>query len=67
MTDETCPGFQWSGIAAGIKKEKGNQDLGLIYSPTPASAAAVFTSNRVKAAPVLLDAERIRQGRARAV
>ncbi|MFP4445998.1 MAG: bifunctional glutamate N-acetyltransferase/amino-acid acetyltransferase ArgJ, partial [Desulfosudaceae bacterium] len=44
-----------------------NQDLGLIYSPTPASAAAVFTSNRVKAAPVLLDAERIRQGRARAV
>ena len=42
-------------------------DLGLIYCEEPAVAAAVFTTSRVKAAPVLLDMERIRQGRAQAV
>ena len=59
-------GFKFSGISAGIKK--GNEkDLALIYSDTPLSAAAVFTTSRVKAAPVLLDMERIKIGRARAV
>ena len=42
-------------------------DLGLIYCEEPAVAAAVFTTSRVKAAPVLLDMERVRQGRAQAV
>ena len=42
-------------------------DLGLIYCDEPAVAAAVFTTSRVKAAPVLLDMERVRQGRAQAV
>ncbi|MFO8047915.1 MAG: bifunctional glutamate N-acetyltransferase/amino-acid acetyltransferase ArgJ [Desulfosudaceae bacterium] len=67
MTDQACPGFQWSGISAGIKKEKSKKDLGLIFSDVPASAAAVFTKNRVKAAPVLLDAERIKPGTAQAI
>lgn len=59
-------GFTYSAVAAGIRKE-GRLDLGLIYSEKPAVAAGVFTSNRVKAAPVLLDLERLGQGRAQAI
>ncbi|CAB5081900.1 Glutamate N-acetyltransferase (EC @ N-acetylglutamate synthase (EC [Olavius algarvensis associated proteobacterium Delta 3] len=66
MTEPGCPGFRFSGIAAGIKKN-GKEDLGLIVSETPASVAAVFTRNRVKAAPVLLDQERIQAGECLAV
>ena len=59
-------GFQASGVASGIKKN-GKKDLGLIFSQAPARAAAVFTKNRVKAAPVLLDKERIKRGVCRAI
>ncbi len=61
-----CPGFKAAGVAAGIKKN-GKKDLGLLFSERPAVAAAVFTKNRVKAAPVLLDEQRIRSGRCRAI
>jgi len=60
------PGFQAAGIASGIK-EDGRKDLALLYSEVPAKAAGVFTTNVFKAAPVLLDQERIRCGSARAV
>ncbi len=60
------PGFLANGTHAGIK-EKGQKDLSLIYSTEPAAAAAVFTTNAFKAAPVLLDMERIRSGRAQAI
>ncbi|MDX1776181.1 MAG: bifunctional ornithine acetyltransferase/N-acetylglutamate synthase, partial [Desulfobulbales bacterium] len=59
-------GFKYAAVAAGIRK-KDRLDLGLIFSEKPAVAAGVFTANRVKAAPVLLDMERIGQGRAQAV
>ena len=59
-------GFSAAAVAAGIRYE-GRLDLGLIYSDTPAVAAGVFTTNRVKAAPVLLDMERLRHGRAQAI
>jgi len=59
-------GFQAAGIAAGIKAS-GNKDLALIFSETPCSAAGVFTLNRVKAAPVFVTQERLRDGRAQAV
>ena len=59
-------GFKYSAVSAGIRI-KDRLDLGLIYCETPAVAAGVFTTNRVKAAPVLLDMERIRQGRAQAL
>ncbi len=52
-------------MAAGIKAQ--GEDLALILSDRPASAAGVFTRNVVKAAPVLLDAGRLPQGTARAV
>jgi len=46
------PGFRFCGIAAGIKGTKKN-DLALIVSDRPAKAVATFTTNRLKAAPVL--------------
>ncbi len=59
-------GFSASAVAAGIKY-KDRLDLGLIYSDTPAVTAGVFTTNQVKAAPVVLDAERLMEGRAQAI
>lgn len=59
-------GFKTSAVAAGIKY-KDRLDLGLIYSETPAVTAGVFTTNQVKAAPVLLDIKRLKQGRAQAI
>lgn len=59
-------GFKYSAVSAGIRK-KDRLDLGLIFCETAAVAAGVFTTSRVKAAPVLLDMARIGQGRAQAV
>ncbi|MBW2592078.1 MAG: bifunctional ornithine acetyltransferase/N-acetylglutamate synthase, partial [Deltaproteobacteria bacterium] len=53
MKNAVCAGFEAAGIAAGIKKN-GKKDLGILVSGVPATAAAVFTRNRVQAAPVLL-------------
>ncbi len=64
--DFKVPGFLFSGISAGIKKD-GKRDLGLIYSEVPAQAAGVFTTNLVKAAPVQLDRERLKGGRCQAI
>ena len=64
--DFKVSGFLFSGISSGIKKD-GRRDLGLIYSEVPAEVAGLFTSNSVKAAPVLLDMERIKRGRCQAV
>lgn len=60
------PGFLFSGISAGIKKD-GKRDLALIYSEVPAQVAGLFTTNQVKAAPVLIDQKRIRGGFCQAV
>jgi glutamate N-acetyltransferase / amino-acid N-acetyltransferase len=60
------PGFAAAGLAAGIKKQ-GGLDLALIYAEEPAAAAGVFTTNRVKAAPVLLCRARLRRGAAQAI
>jgi glutamate N-acetyltransferase/amino-acid N-acetyltransferase len=48
-------------------KKNGQKDLGLIYSETPAKVAGVFTRNQIKAAPVLLDMQRITSGTCQAV
>ena len=61
-----CPGFQSAGIASGLKKT-GKKDLGLIYSKTPLTVAAMFTRNLVKAAPVLLGQQRSANGLCQAV
>ncbi|MBC8439760.1 MAG: bifunctional glutamate N-acetyltransferase/amino-acid acetyltransferase ArgJ [Deltaproteobacteria bacterium] len=59
-------GFKFAGICAGIKKN-GGKDLGLIYCQKPAAAAALFTRNKVMAAPVLLGKEKIKKGFVQAV
>ncbi|MDZ7665239.1 MAG: bifunctional glutamate N-acetyltransferase/amino-acid acetyltransferase ArgJ [Desulfotignum sp.] len=59
-------GFAFAGIHAGIKKN-GRKDLGLILCETPATAAAVFTKNKVKAAPVILGQQQIEKKICRAV
>jgi glutamate N-acetyltransferase/amino-acid N-acetyltransferase len=64
--DFSVPGFLFSGISAGIKKD-GKRDLGLIYSEVPAQAAGLFTTNAVKAAPVQLDMKRIKGGQCQAI
>ncbi|MDI6631965.1 MAG: bifunctional glutamate N-acetyltransferase/amino-acid acetyltransferase ArgJ [Bacillota bacterium] len=62
----TAPGgFLASGVAAGIKKTK--KDLALLFSTVLAAAAGVFTTNRVKAAPLLVTAARLEKGVAQAV
>ncbi len=60
------PGFTAAGLAAGIKKQ-GGLDLALIASEAPVAAAGVFTTNRVKAAPVILCRTRLRRGAAQAI
>jgi glutamate N-acetyltransferase/amino-acid N-acetyltransferase len=64
--DFKVPGFLFSGISVGIKKD-GKRDLGLIYSEVPAQVAGVFTTNAVKAAPVRIGMERIKKGLGQAV
>ena len=61
-------GFRAAGVACGIKKS-GNLDLALIVSDVPASSAAVFTTNKAVAAPVLVSKARLQAsgGRSRVV
>ncbi|MDR1952280.1 MAG: bifunctional glutamate N-acetyltransferase/amino-acid acetyltransferase ArgJ [Elusimicrobiota bacterium] len=54
-------GFKVGGVCAGISNKKGKKDLSLFISQTPAQSAAMFTSNIVKAAPVLIDIERLKK------
>jgi glutamate N-acetyltransferase/amino-acid N-acetyltransferase len=60
-------GFRAGGIWCGIKASSGKRDLALIYSDRPCTAAAMFTTNRVKAASVLVSMEHLRGGVCRAV
>jgi glutamate N-acetyltransferase/amino-acid N-acetyltransferase len=54
-------GFAYSSLACGLKKS--GPDLGLMVSETPATAAAVFTTNLVKAAPVVTSQLHLKQSR----
>ena len=62
----TPKGFRANGVASGIKRS-GKLDLALITSDVPAAAAAVFTKNSIKAAPLVISQEHIRDSRAQAV
>ncbi|WP_306319181.1 MULTISPECIES: bifunctional glutamate N-acetyltransferase/amino-acid acetyltransferase ArgJ [unclassified Streptomyces] len=67
MSVTAAKGFQAAGIAAGIKNS-GNADLALVVNRGPRQAAAgVFTSNRVKAAPVLWSEQVLKGGLVSAV
>src|ERR1700730_1569651 len=55
-------GYRYSATYAGIRKDK-KDDLGLIVSDTPATGAAVFTQNKVQAAPVRIARFHLAQSR----
>ncbi|MGM9657728.1 MAG: bifunctional glutamate N-acetyltransferase/amino-acid acetyltransferase ArgJ [Eubacteriales bacterium] len=60
-------GFKASGVHCGIRKNRLKRDLSLIYSEKRAAAAAVYTTNLVKGAPLTVTKEHIRDGFAQAV
>ena len=60
-------GFSASGIHCGIRKSRTKRDLGLIYSEVKATAAAVYTQNLVKGAPLYVTKEHLKDGYAQAV
>lgn len=61
-------GFHAGAAFAGIKKEaEDSLDMAILFSEAPCAAAALFTKNKIKAAPVLLSQERLQNGRAIAV
>ncbi len=60
-------GFRASGIHCGIRNNKSKKDLSLIVSDVPASACAVYTTNLVKGAPLIVTKRNISDGRAQAI
>ena len=60
-------GFQAAGIHCGIRKNKSKKDLALIYSEKKATAAAVYTTNLVKGAPLLVTKKHLADGMAQAI
>ena len=62
----TVKGFKASGIYSGIKRSK-KKDLALIYSEKPARVSGVFTTNVVKAAPVIIGQKKVKSGYCQAV
>ena len=60
-------GFKAGGVHCGIRKNRAKRDLALIASAVPASAAAVYTTNLVKGAPLTVTKAHLANGRAQAV
>ena len=60
-------GFSAGGVHCGIRKNRTKRDLALIFSEVPASAAAVYTKNLVKGAPLTVTKNNISDGIAQAV
>jgi glutamate N-acetyltransferase / amino-acid N-acetyltransferase len=62
----SAQGFRAGATGAGIKK-KDALDLGILFSEAPCAATALFTTNKIKAAPVVFSQHRLQSGRATAV
>ena len=60
-------GFTASGMNCGIRKNKSKHDLALVYSDVRASAAAVYTTNLVKGAPLTVTREHLQDGYSQAI
>ncbi|MDD6283863.1 MAG: bifunctional ornithine acetyltransferase/N-acetylglutamate synthase [Firmicutes bacterium] len=60
-------GFSASGVHCGIRKNKSKRDIALIYSEVPAAAAAVYTTNLVKGAPLTVTKAHLSDGQAQAI
>ena len=64
----TAPkGFLSSGIHCGVKEGYNKKDLALIYSKIPCNAAGVYTSNKVKGAPILVCKKHLNNNTAQAI
>ncbi|MGB9735461.1 MAG: bifunctional glutamate N-acetyltransferase/amino-acid acetyltransferase ArgJ [bacterium] len=59
-------GFLYAGVASGIKPD-GKKDLAIIFSEVPAVAAGMFTTNAIKAAPVIVSMNQIKKGHKRLI
>ena len=59
-------GFSAGAVHAGIRKNRTKNDLALIVSKKPCAAAAIYTRNKVKGAPILVTQAHLKDGRARA-
>ena len=66
MQNLKVKGFRFAACASGIKKS-GKPDLGLIFSATPARCAAVYTTNKVVAAPIVITRDRLAGGYCQAI
>src|SRR5262245_34169799 len=60
-------GYRFAGLHCGLRSEAGRRDLAVALTDAPASAAGVFTQNRVRAAPVRVCQQRLPRGDARGV
>ena len=60
-------GFTANGVHCGIRRNHSKKDLALIFSSVPASAAAVYTTNLVKGAPLIVTKNHLQDGIAQAV
>jgi len=60
-------GFEAAGVHCGVRKNRDKKDLALIYSPVRCAAAAVYTQNLVKGAPIAVTKANIADGYAQAV
>ena len=60
-------GFKANGIHCGIRKNKTKEDLALVFAECDCAAAAVYTTNKVKGAPIAVTKENIANGYARAI
>lgn len=60
-------GFRANGIHCGIRKNKSKRDLSLIVSDVKATAAAVYTTNLVKGAPIFVNQKHLSDGYAQAI
>ena len=60
-------GFRANGLHCGIRRNKKKRDIALIVSDVPCAAAAVYTRNKVKGAPLLVTKRHLSDGRAQAV
>ncbi len=60
-------GFTASGVHCGVRKNRTKKDIALIYSEQKASAAAVYTTNLVKGAPLIVTKKHLENGKAQAI
>ncbi len=60
-------GFTANGLHCGIRKNHNKKDLAMIFSEVKANAAAVYTTNLVKGAPLIVTKQHLSDGKAQAV